>query len=147
MSSLIVRIKPKTRQETCGQITYEEAKSMYEKGLALQRECAVLCGMSVGGFHNRLRNDGILSKVVKSRREYAREGLGIISEERKRAELKMKKYHANSRLSEKAAKARELGMSYGQYSAMLRMREKKVTPLKPAGKPRSWMFKKLMEEK
>ena len=117
MSSLIVRIKPKTRQETCGQITYEEAKAMYEKGRALQRECAVLCGMSVGGFHNRLRNDGVLSKVVKSRREYAREGLGIISEERK------------------------LGMSYGQYSAMLRMREKKVTPLKPAkAGDNSWLM-------
>ena len=86
--------------------------------------------MSVGGFHNRLRNDGILSKVVKSRREFAREGLGIISEERKRAELKMKKYHANSRLSEKAAKARELGMSYGQYSAMLRVRDKKSDAIK-----------------
>lgn len=132
MSSLIVRRKPKTRQETCGQITYEEAKSMYEKGLAIQKECAVLCGMSVGGFNNRLRNDGILSK---------REGLGIISEERKRAELKMKKYHANSMLSEKAAKAMELGMSYWHYSAMLRMREKKVTPLKPAkAGDNSWLM-------
>ncbi len=37
MSSLIVRIRPKMRQKTCGQITYEEAKAMYEKGLALQK--------------------------------------------------------------------------------------------------------------
>lgn len=127
-------------------ITYEEAKKRYASGNGLQKELAELCGMSINDFKKRLLDEGIYSKVVQRKREYYRSGAGIKTEEYRKAEIQMKKYRKNSRLDEKLAEARKLGMSYGQYSAMLRMREKKVTPLKPVAKPKSWLFEMYQEE-
>lgn len=97
------------RREIKGDITYEEAKKRLDEGGKIN-ECAKLCGMSVSGFKKRINID-----EGRPANEWRKSQLSLVPDNKI-----MKKFHRVS-LDEKAKMARELGISYGKLSAMVKL--------------------------
>ena len=109
---------------------FAEAKELCIRGEITTPDGAFECGLSVSYFYTKIRRDAeayliYLSNMVKRsklvskhpdirkrerRREKKQEDLGNAS---------MKKYESKT-LKENEAKARELGVSYGYYVAMMK---------------------------
>lgn len=95
------------RKNIKGNITYEDAKELLNKGKTM-KECAKLCGMSVSGFKKRVNVD-----EGKPANEGRCNRYSLIPKNKV-----MEKFHRAS-LDEKAKMARDMGISYGKLSAML----------------------------
>ena len=110
-----------------GEISYEEAVARYITGDIRQMEAATLCGLSVSGFSKRLKADHI--NAIEASKSYRAKHRVISVPKHERMNIEnyeekirktMRRIHSVT-LDEKIAKARQAGISYGRYVAMMKV--------------------------
>ncbi len=114
------------RMATNGEISYEEAVAKYVAGEILQKDGAVLCGLSTACFNKRLKTDHVSAIEASRRYRKKHKVVGVPKHERvdtdsykKKMKKKMKAIHSDT-LDKKIIEARKAGMSYGRYVAMVK---------------------------
>jgi hypothetical protein len=114
---------------------YEEAKDLCINGLMTTRDAAHECGWNIHTFYASIQKDIVSHSIFKANsaiRSKLKPKITSTEHElmvryrrsedlakERRIAVAMKKYHSKT-LDWKARKARELGVSYGKFMAMMR---------------------------